>query len=170
MSGPDEHELLFSVHHIACDGWSLGIFVRELGAAYAAIVNRETSSLPPLDIQYADYARWQREVAGMPGRRPSSRTGGVEPPEPAPVLELPLARPRPDVRSAAGITEPFTLSAELAAKVRHLAAEEHATPFMVLLSAFYSLLHRYTGETDIRVGTPRPGARASRPSRSLAFS
>jgi amino acid adenylation domain-containing protein len=155
--GAGEHELLFSVHHIACDGWSLGIFVRELGAAYAAIVNGEPPSLPRLDIQYADYARWQREAAETPSAMAQLEYWRRQLPEPAPVLELPFARQRPDVRTAAGITESFTLSADLAASVRRLAAEEHATPFMLLLAAFYSLLHRYTGENDIRVGTPVAG-------------
>jgi malonyl CoA-acyl carrier protein transacylase len=152
-----EHELLFSVHHIACDAWSFGIFVRELGAAYAAIVNGEPPSLPQIEIQYTDYARWQSEAAGTPSATAQLEYWRRQLPEPAPVLELPFARPRPDVRTASGITASFTLSADLAVSVRRLAGEEHATPFMVLLAAFHSLLHRYTGENDIRVGTPVAG-------------
>ena len=155
--GASEHELLLSVHHIACDGWSLGIFVRELGAAYAAIVNGEAPALPPLDIQYADYARWQREAAETPSAMAQLEYWKRQLPEPAPVLDLPFARPRPDARTPAGITEFFSLDADLAAKVQRLARAENATPFMVLLAAFHALLHRYTGETDIRVGTPVAG-------------
>jgi amino acid adenylation domain-containing protein len=155
--GTDEHELLFSVHHIACDGWSLGIFVRELGAGYTAFVNGEAPPLPPLDIQYADYARWQREAAHSPSAMAQLEYWKRQLPEPAPVLDLPFARPRPDVRTPDGITRFFSLSADLTSNIRRLARKENATPFMVLLAAFHALLHRYTGETDIRVGSPVAG-------------
>ncbi len=99
--GADEHELLVSVHHIACDGWSLGIFVREIGAAYAAIVNGETPALPALDIQYADYARWQREAAETP-----SAMAQLE------YLEAPVAR------ACAGARPPICASATGCADTR----------------------------------------------------
>ena len=155
--GADEHELLFSVHHIACDGWSLGIFIRELAAGYAAIVNGDTPALPQLPIAYADYARWQREAAESPSAMAQLAFWKRQLPEPAPVLDLPFARPRPDVRTPAGITRFFSLDADIAANVQRLARTENATPFMVLLAAFQALLHRYTGEADIRIGTPVAG-------------
>ncbi len=153
----EDHELLFSVHHIACDGWSLGIFVRELGACYAAFAAGEAPALPALDIQYADFARWQLEAAETPSAAAQLEYWKRQLPEPAPVLELPCARPRPDVRTSAGITELFTMGAGMVAKVQRLAREEDATPFMVLVAAFQALLHRYTGELDVRVGTPVAG-------------
>jgi amino acid adenylation domain-containing protein len=153
----EQHELMFSVHHIACDAWSLGIFIRELGACYAAYVRGESPALPALDIQYADYARWQLEAAQTPNASAQLEYWKRQLPEPAPVLQLPFARPRPDVPTSAGITAPLATGIDLVAKVQRLAREQDATPFMILLAAFQALLHRYTGELDVRVGTPVAG-------------
>jgi amino acid adenylation domain-containing protein len=151
------HELLFSVHHIACDGWSLGIFVRELATCYTAFERGEAPVLPALPIQYADYARWQIEAAESPNAAAQLAYWKRQLPEPAPVLDLPFARPRPAVRGSAGLTEFFTIGPELAAKVGSLARDLDATPFMVLMAVFQALLHRYTGDLDVRVGTPVAG-------------
>ena len=155
--GPDRHELLFSVHHIACDGWSLGIFVRELATSYAAFLRGDAPALPALPIQYADYARWQVAMAQTPTAAAQLAYWKRQLPEPAPVLDLPFARPRPAVRGAAGVTAFFSLDAELTTAIHHLARAEDATPFMVLIAAFQALLHRYTGDLDIRIGTPVAG-------------
>jgi amino acid adenylation domain-containing protein len=144
----DEHHiLLFTVHHIAFDGWSEQVLVQELAALYSG------SALPELAAQYPDYAAWQRSwLAG--DRLAASLDYWTNQLADAPrVLELPSDRPRSTARSDRGARVPFTLSAPLTAAVLALGRSEGATPFMVLLAAFQTLLHRYTGEDDIVVGS-----------------
>jgi amino acid adenylation domain-containing protein len=158
--GEAEHLLMATLHHIACDGWSLGILLSELAAAYRALAAREPPRLPELPVQYADYAAWQRawlddaELALQLAywRR---QLEGVTP------LELPLDRPRPPVESWRGATETFTLPADLAGALRRLARQEAATPFLVLLAGFQALLWRYSGQPDFAVGTPLAGRERS---------
>ena len=152
--GCEEHVLLATTHHIVSDAWSMGIFVRELTTLYGAFVAGRPSPLPALRWQYADYARWQREhlQAEVLDAQLAywTRTLGGE----LPLLDLPADRPRPAVRTSAGAVERFALPAPLTIGVHDLARREQATPFMVLLAAFTTLLHRYTGQTDVMVGTP----------------
>lgn len=150
----DEHVLLVTMHHIISDGWSQTILLNELGALYEAAVAGRISPLPELSIQYADFAEWQREwlqgevlVQQLDYWR--KHLSGAPP-----LLELPTDRPRPAVQSFNGARCSFALSRELSARLLELSRREDATPFMTLLAAFYVLLHRYTGETDILVGTP----------------
>ncbi len=153
--GPDEALLLFAVHHIAFDGWSSGVLLRELSALYRAFSRGQASPLPEPRLQYADYAAWQRawmESAEM--RRQldfwRERLGGAEPE----ALELPADRPRPAVRSFRGGRERVLLPATLVGRLRRLAEAEGATLFMALLAGFQALLHRYTGRDDLWIGTP----------------
>jgi amino acid adenylation domain-containing protein len=152
--GPEAHVLLATTHHIVSDAWSMGIFVRELTTLYGAFVAGQPSPLPALRWQYADYARWQRgprQAEVLDGQLAYwTRTLGGE----LPVLDLPADRPRPAIRTFAGAIERFALPAPLTVAVHDLARREQATPFMVLLAAFTTLLHRYTGQTDVVVGTP----------------
>jgi amino acid adenylation domain-containing protein/non-ribosomal peptide synthase protein (TIGR01720 family) len=144
----DEHVLLLVLHHIACDAWSMGILGRELGECYAARVRSEAPLLPPLRIQYADYATWERardDSAGIAYWH--DRLAGITP------LDLPTDRPRPAERNWAGDEVGFPIPADLAAGVRALASASGTTAFTVLLAAFQVLLARYTGRTDIPVGT-----------------
>jgi amino acid adenylation domain-containing protein len=149
----DEHLLLFNIHHIVSDDWSMGVLVSELSAVYGAFSRGEGSPLPELPIQYADYAAWQRRwLAGevLEERLAYWRrqlAGRI------PVLQLPLARPRPAEPGYGGARQSFTLPARLSRALSDLGRAEGATLFMVLLAAFQTLLHRYTGEEDVAVGT-----------------
>lgn len=144
----EEQLLLLTLHHIISDEWSNGVFWRELAALYSG------RALPELPIQYADFAVWQRTwLAGETQQKQlafwkDTLAGDL------PLLQLPTDRPRPAVQSYRGAFVTRTLSLELLRGVQSLAQQSNATPFMVLLAAFYALLHRYTGQTDLIVGTP----------------
>jgi amino acid adenylation domain-containing protein len=156
-TGATEHVLAVSFHHIAADGWSVGVFLDELLALYRAFAAGESSPLPELAVQYADFAAWQRlwlsgealENQLRYWRGWSERFGGT-----VPVLDLPGDRPRPPVQTFRGAAEPIALSAELSERLRSLARDREATSFMALLAGFQALLHRYTGQRHILVGTP----------------
>jgi amino acid adenylation domain-containing protein/thioester reductase-like protein len=150
--GGQEHVLLLTAHHIVCDGWSVGVAVRELGLLYEALSQGRPTEPPPA-IQYADFAAWQRRlIAGqdLAGQRAYWREKLAG----SPVLELPTDRPRPPVPSSAGARVGFELSAELRRRLEEVAREQGATLFMVLLAGFKALLCRYTGQTDVVVGSP----------------
>ncbi|WP_326645851.1 amino acid adenylation domain-containing protein [Streptosporangium sp. NBC_01755] len=147
---PEEHVLVLMLHHIAVDGWSGGLLVREL----AALATGEEPPAPGL--RYADFAAWQRDQ--LSGERLERDLGHwAETLRDLPALELPTDRPRPVVWDPAGETVRFDLPAEIGHQVRVLAREHQATPFMVYLAAFWSLLHRYTGQADFAVGSPVAG-------------
>ena len=153
----EDHTVALNVHHVASDGWSMGILVREVTALYAAFAQGEPSPLPELPVQYADFAVWQRswlhgevldneiawwrrQLAGLP-----------------PLLELPTDRPRPAAQSYRGATRPVRLPAGLTRQVEALGRGEGATLFMVLLAGFQALLARYSGQDDLAVGSPGAG-------------
>ncbi|MFY0567871.1 non-ribosomal peptide synthase/polyketide synthase [Archangium lansingense] len=155
--GESEHVLLLTMHHIITDGWSTGIFVRELAALYRAFTRGEPDPLARLPLQYADYAAWQREwlkgevldtqlaywrrkLAGSP-----------------PVLTLPLDRPRPEVPEFRAGTHAFSLPAERVESLRELGRREGSSLFMVLLGSFQALLAHWSGQEDVVVGTPVAG-------------
>jgi amino acid adenylation domain-containing protein len=148
---PDRHRLLATMHHIVSDGWSIGIFIRELALAYSE------GALPELPVQYSDFARWQRrrltgdaleqdlafwrgELAGLPRG-----------------LDLPTDRPHPPVQTFRGASRPVLLGPDAAAGLRNLARAEGATLFMVLMAGFQMLLARLSGQDDLAVGTPVAG-------------
>ncbi len=150
----EEHVLLLTQHHIITDGWSLGIVLREVAALYSAFHRGEADPLPPLEIQYADYALWQRQwLQGEELARQvdfwKEHLGGA----PA-LLELPADRPRPAVQSYAGDSVPVVLSPELTAELRAFSQRHGVTLFMTLLSAWGLLLSRLSGQTDVVIGTP----------------
>ncbi|MCP3140550.1 non-ribosomal peptide synthetase [Pyxidicoccus xibeiensis] len=149
----EEHLLLLTMHHIASDGWSMGVLVHDVVALYAAFREGRPSPLPELAVQYGDYAAWQRQW--MQGEVLEAQLGyWRQQLEGAPtVLELPADRPRPAVRTYRGASHPVFLSPELTGQLEALARREGATLFMVLMAAFQSLLHRYSGQTDLVVGT-----------------
>ncbi|MBQ1075158.1 amino acid adenylation domain-containing protein [Micromonospora sp. C31] len=153
----DDHVLLFVVHHIAFDGWSWGVLARELHALYGASVTGRPGPLPPLPVQYADFAAWQREN-WLAGPHVDAQLGywrerlsGLAP------LDLPTDRPRPAHWRAAGDGLTFTVPADLATALTRLGADRGATPFMVFLAAFQLLLGRYAGQTDVAVGVSVAG-------------
>lgn len=149
-----DHVLVLVQHHIISDGGSMQVMVADVVQAYTAYSQGREFELPTLPIQYADYAIWQRSwmEAGEKERQLAywrDLLGGDQP-----VLELPLDRPRPAVQSYRGASLDLSLNGQLAAGVRALSQREGATSFMVLLASFQVLLHRYSGQRDIRVGVP----------------
>jgi Condensation domain len=153
--GADDHVVVVVMHHIVSDGWSMGVLVRELAALYRArLAGREDDPLPPLAVQYADFALWQREwLSGEVLESQLAYWAGQLAGLP-PALELPADRPRPAVPTYRGATHTFTVPAPVTAALRDLAQREGATLYMTLLAAFYVLVGRYTGESDVAVGTP----------------
>jgi amino acid adenylation domain-containing protein len=149
-----EHRLLLTFHHIAFDGWSLGVLMAELGALYEAYGAGRPSPLAELPIQYGEHAGAQRErlEAGALETHLAYWRGVLA--GPLPVLELPADRPRPAVEDPRGAVVLHWLPAELGRRLAALGRRERASLYMVVLAAFDALLHRYTGESDILVGTP----------------
>ncbi|HEX8352972.1 MAG TPA: condensation domain-containing protein, partial [Pyrinomonadaceae bacterium] len=148
-----EHVVLFTMHHIVSDAWSMGVLVREIAALYEAYARGEESPLPELPIQYADFAAWQRgwlqgEVLEEQLSYWRKQLAGS-----SPVLELPTDRPLPAVRSLRGALETFRLSPALSERLRELSRASGVTLFMTLLAAFQVLLARYSRQDDVNVGT-----------------
>jgi amino acid adenylation domain-containing protein len=152
--GAHEHVLIVVQHHIVSDGWSMPIMIDELVRLYDGHCRGQAVHLPALPIQYADYAIWQRNwmEAGEQERQLGYWTGQLGGEQP--VLELPTDRPRPLVQSHVGARLDIELPAELAQGLKALARQHGVTLFMLLLAAFQTLLHRHTGQADIRVGVP----------------
>ena len=155
---PQAHVLLLALHHIVTDGWSMNILVRELAALYRSFTQPDAPiQLPPLPIQYADYAAWQRQWLSGELLAAELDYWRKQLAGPLPVLNLPLDHPRPAVQSARGGNETLVLSPDLAEALKQLSRHEGATLFMTLLAAFDVLLYRYTGQRDLLVGTPIAG-------------
>ncbi|MBE0546008.1 MAG: amino acid adenylation domain-containing protein [Verrucomicrobia bacterium] len=154
---PAEHLLLLTTHHLACDGWSLDVFHRELAALYEAFALGRPSPLAALPIAYGDFAAWQRDaLRGADFERQLAywrqQLNGA-----SPALDLPTDRPRPPVQTYRGAAIHFALPATLPAELAQLSRKANVTPFMLLLAAFQTLLHRYSGQADILVGSPIAG-------------
>ncbi|MGB8506873.1 MAG: amino acid adenylation domain-containing protein, partial [Pyrinomonadaceae bacterium] len=148
------HVLLLTQHHIVSDGWSIGIFFRELVTLYHAFVDGAQSPLDELEIQYEDFARWQREwLQGEELERQLAYWRRQLAGAPT-VVQLPTDRPRPVVETFRGAIEPFALTPDLSGPLKSLCEREGVTTFMLLLVAFGALLHRYTGQDDLLVGAP----------------
>lgn len=150
----DHHVVCLTMHHIVCDGWSTAIFVREVSQLYTAYIQGEASPLPDLPLQYADYAVWQREW--LSGERLEAeldywrrQLAG------APVrLELPTDRARPAVQTSRGAVARAIWDSKLVDATRELSQKHGATQFMTLLTVLKILLYRYSGQSDIVVGSP----------------
>jgi amino acid adenylation domain-containing protein len=146
--GTGEWALLFNFHHIVCDGWSIDVFVRELAALYGGL------RLPALPVQYADYAVWQRRwltdevLASQIAYWKEALAGAPT------VLELPTDRPRPAVQTFRGATRPLAFSSGLSGELRALSRRQGGTLFMTLLAGYQALLHRYSGQGEVLVGSP----------------
>jgi len=142
------------MHHIISDGWSVGVLAREIGELYGAMSEGRSQLLPELKIQYADYAAWQRQYLTDQVMEKylaywrKQLAGNIQ------ALSLPLARPRPAVPSYRGGAMLFTLPEELSQRLKVLSRQEGVTLFMLLLAAFKTLLHKYTAQMEIIVGTP----------------
>ena len=154
--GREEHILLLTMHHIASDGWSRGILLRELAALYRAFTTGNPSPLPELPVQYTDFAVWQRQW--LQGETLEEQLAYWKKQLAAlPALPFPTDRPRPPAQTYRGAGRSLALSERLTEALRKLSAREGATVFMTLLAAFKTLLYRYTGQNDIAVGSPIAG-------------
>ena len=152
--GTAEHILLFTLHHIVSDGWSMGVLVNEVVALYAAYVQNKPSPLAELSIQYADFAHWQRQwLSGNVLQQQLDYWTEQLSGSPT-LLTLPTDHPRPAVQRYSGATHAFEISAQTTAGLYALNKQTQTTLFMTLLAAFNILLGRYSGQDDICVGTP----------------
>ncbi len=152
-----DHILLITVHHISCDGWSIWILLDELRVLYEAEQKGKPASLPPLALEFTDYVDWQaRMLKSAEGERMWSywqkQLAGT-----LPVLSLPTDRPRPPVQTYNGSAYYFRVNEKVTRSLKTLASNQGATLFMGLLAAYSLLLHRYTGQEDILVGSPTTG-------------
>lgn len=148
-----EHVAVLTIHHIACDAWSLEILVKEIGALYDAFSQGRPSPLPELPVQYIDYAGWQREWLRGEVLDKELAYWRDQLQEVA-TLELPTDRPRPAIQTYTGENRFFELPAKLGVAVNALGRQTGTTAFMTVLAAFEALLARYTNQTDIVVGSP----------------
>ncbi|HYH81624.1 MAG TPA: amino acid adenylation domain-containing protein [Longimicrobium sp.] len=153
---PDDHLFALTLHHIVCDGWSMGVFALELSVLYASYALGRTHALPELPIQYGDFAAWERRWFG--GDRLEAQLeywraqlAGLR------TLELPADRPRPARFSYRGGRVPMVIGGTLFRSLNGLAERENATLHILLLSVLFALAHRYTGDDDIAIGTPVTG-------------
>ena len=149
----EEHVLLLTMHHIISDGWSMGVLIKEVVTLYSAYAQGQPSPLPDLPVQYADYAIWQRDY--LTGEQLDQQLDyWREQLKRVTALELPRDKPRRSERSYRGASVGFNLTKELTQSLQELSERAGATLFMTLLAAFQTLLHRYTNQQDICVGTP----------------
>jgi amino acid adenylation domain-containing protein/FkbM family methyltransferase len=151
--GDEDHVALVTMHHIVSDGWSMGVLVREVSALYEAFAAGMPSPLPELRIQYADYASWQRRWMQGDVLEDQLAYWKIQLAGKPETLQLPTDRPRPPVQTYKGARQSLELPPSLAESLKDLCRQENATLFMLLLAAFNVLLHRYTAQTDIVVGT-----------------
>jgi amino acid adenylation domain-containing protein/FkbM family methyltransferase len=151
-----DHILLLTLHHIVSDGWSMGVFFHELTALYNAFCNGQPSPLPELAVQYADFAVWQRNW--LQGEALENQLSyWKQQLRDLPALELPTDYPRSTVQTHRGGCRTMVLSKTLSDSLQRLSQRERVTLFMTLLAAFKTLLHRFTGQDDIVVGSPIAG-------------
>jgi amino acid adenylation domain-containing protein len=151
---PEKHILLVNMHHIISDGWSTGVFIRELSHLYRAFVTGEKPTLPTLPIQYADFAIWQRQwlqgkVLATQLEYWKQQLAGAPT-----LLTLPTDRPRPAIQTFQGKIERFQLDSQLTQQLKALSQQSGCTLFMTLLAAFGVVLFRYNGQTDLIIGSP----------------
>jgi len=149
----EDHVLVLTMHHIVSDGWSMGVLMRELAELYTARCSRRAPTLAELPIQYADFAAWQRDW--LQGDLLDSQLHYWKRQlTDLSTLQLPLDHPRPALQSHRGTRQRLTLPSTLSDRLKELGTREGTTLFMTLLAAFSTLLHRYTRQDDVVVGSP----------------
>ncbi|WP_224360463.1 non-ribosomal peptide synthetase [Hyalangium versicolor] len=151
------HLLVFAMHHIISDGWSVAVMARELAHLYAAERTGQAASLPPLRIHYKDYSHWQNGRLAGPEGEALRRYWHEKLRDPPPALDLPIEHPRPPVRTYRGGSVVFRLSAAETAALEGLGRRQDATLFMALVASVKALLYRYTGQGELVVGTAIAG-------------
>ncbi|GAO94691.1 peptide synthase [Pseudomonas syringae pv. actinidiae] len=150
----EEHQLLVTLHHIIADGWSLNVLIDEFSRLYAAAVQGQSLELTPLPLRYADYGQWQREWLAQGEAERQLDYWKQQLGDEQPTLTLNTDHPRSLRKQHSASRYRLRLSAELSAAVRNTAQAWQSTSFMLLLAGFQALLHRYSGQTDIRIGVP----------------
>ena len=153
---PSRYVLAIVLHHIVTDGWSNGILVRDLAQAYALLHSGSRIQFAPLQLQYADFASWQRQQfseSDMADKLAYWKTALAD----VPALELPTDRRRPAIQTFKGATARLELNAETTARLQALAGESQATLFMVFMAAYAGLLQKYSGQEDFAIGSPVAG-------------
>ncbi|WP_445260551.1 amino acid adenylation domain-containing protein, partial [Photorhabdus sp. S7-51] len=153
----DDYQFLLTQHHIVSDGWSINILIHELNVLYAAFLSGRLDPLPPLAIQYPDYAVWQHQWLSAERTQAQSDYWHTVLADAPMLLELPIDRPRPAVQSFVGHAVPIRLDPALTAALKHLSQQHGVTLFMTLLSAWGVVLSRLSGQGDIIIGTPSAG-------------
>ena len=155
--GADRHVFLCTMHHIISDGKSMDILVKEFLVLYHAFSQGEANPLPPLRIQYKDYTGWQRQQLSGARLKQLRQYWLSQFQSDIPVLELPTNFPRPSIRTFTGDTLTFAVPEPLTTRIRQICQQEDVTLFMFMLTAVKVLLYRYSGQTDVVVGTPLAG-------------
>ncbi|MFI1884788.1 amino acid adenylation domain-containing protein [Streptomyces jumonjinensis] len=155
--GPDRWVIMKAVHHIVSDAISTFVFIEELLAVYEGLRRGAEPELAPLTVRYLDFLNGQNRFLASPEAERMFDYWRSHLPERVPLLDLPVDKPRPAVQTHNGASEFFVLDSELSARVHDLARTHQVTPFVVLLSAYYILLHRYSGQDQIIVGSPVTG-------------
>ncbi|OHV53272.1 non-ribosomal peptide synthetase [Photorhabdus temperata] len=168
MSGPliraflirlrdDEYQFLLTQHHIISDGWSINVLIREFSTLYTAFLAKQPDPLPPLTIQYPDYAAWQRQWLSAEHTQIQSDYWRMMLADAPVLLDLPTDRPRPPEQSFVGNTLAVNLDAELTKALKRLSEQQGVTLFMTILSAWAAVLSRLSGQDDVVIGTPSAG-------------
>ncbi len=153
----DEHVFLLTLHHIVFDGWSVSVLMRELSILYTAFLTRQSDPLPPLTIQYPDYAAWQHQWLSAERIQSQSDYWRTKLADAPVLLDLPTDRPRPPQQSFAGNILSVSLDAELTQSLKRLSEQQGVTLFMTLLAAWATVLSRLSGQEDLVIGTPSAG-------------
>ncbi|MBC1278312.1 amino acid adenylation domain-containing protein [Nostoc sp. UCD121] len=149
-----EYLLIITIHHLVCDGWSVGVFLQELTKLYEAFCHGQPSPLPDLPIQYADFAHWQKQWVARPAFVSDLNYWKQQLGNSTLLLQLPTDRPRLPVRTFQGASQTFIIPKSLTNALKHLSQQHNVTLFVTLLTAFKIVLFYYTGQSDIIVGTP----------------
>jgi amino acid adenylation domain-containing protein len=151
---PEFHLLILTIHHIIMDGWSIGIFIKELSALYQAFSTNSPTPLSELTIQYGDFTIWQRQWLTEELQKRQLNYWKQQLADAPLLLDLPTDYPRPSVQTFSGALKEFKLNSNLTAQLKSLSQKLGTTLFVTLLAAFASLLHRYSGQDDICIGSP----------------
>lgn len=155
----DDHVLIITIHHIACDGWSQGLLQRELWSLYRAFADGETLDLPPLPIQYCDFSVWQQEWLNSGAAHAQLAFWMQKLPSPLPVLDLPTDHALTRLPPVSGAMEVIVLSQEVSRALKEFSRAENVTMFMLTLACFAVVLCRHSSGEDVIIGSPMAGRR-----------
>ena len=153
----NEHVLQVTIHHVACDGWSLRLLFNELAGLYGGFCSDQMTELAPIGLRYVDFARWQQEPQQRELLEERVQWWKRQLAGAPPVLELATDRRRPQIQSGSGAVQPLRIPSDLLEQLEMFCREEDATLYMALLAGFFILLHRYTGMEDFLVGSATAG-------------